>query len=126
MKYKTITRENIKEMVERFYGAVRRDDMLSPVFTKALGNDWTVHLEKLAEFWSTLLLGTRSFQGNVYGTHMALEGIEPEHFRRWLGLFEQTVGKMFEELPADQFRTMARRIASSLQLGFFGDVKVQY
>jgi hemoglobin len=126
MKHETITRENVRQMVDRFYGAVRQDEILSPVFTQALGHDWTEHLEKLAEFWSTILLGTRSFQGNVYGTHMALEGIEPEHFKRWLGLFEQTVSQLFEPQPAEQLRTMARRVASSLQMGFFGEVKVPH
>ncbi len=122
LKYDTITRENIKELVDQFYARVREDDLLGPVFFLALGEDWTDHLERLSEFWSTIVLGTRSFQGNVYGTHMQLNDIDPEHFQRWLGMFEQTAHQLFEAEQASQFITMARRVASSLQIGFFGEV----
>ena len=122
MKYDTITKDNVKQLVDQFYGRVREDDLLGPVFLKALGDDWGAHLERLAEFWSTIVLGTRSFQGNVYGTHMQLNGIEPAHFQRWLALFGETAHGLFEPEQADQFMVMARRVASSLQIGFFGEV----
>ncbi|OGB21035.1 MAG: hypothetical protein A3I66_18820 [Burkholderiales bacterium RIFCSPLOWO2_02_FULL_57_36] len=122
MKYDTITRDNVKQLVDEFYGRVREDELLGPVFLKALGEDWSAHLERLTEFWSTIVLGTRSFQGNVYGTHMQLNGIEPGHFRRWLDLFSQTANELFEAEQAEQFIGMARRVASSLQIGFFDKV----
>jgi hemoglobin len=124
MKHQGITRDSVRELVDQFYGKVGEDDLLGPVFYLALGRDWGPHLEKLTEFWSTIVLGTRSFQGNVYGTHMALADIEPEHFARWLALFEQTVNELFEPADAAEFITVAHRIASSLQIGFFGDVLV--
>lgn len=122
MKYDTITRDNVRQLVDAFYGQVRDDELLGPVFLKALGDDWDPHLERLSEFWSTIVLGTRSFHGNVYGTHMQLNGIEPEHFRRWLDLFGQTANELFEAEQAEQFIGMARRVASSLQIGFFDKV----
>jgi hemoglobin len=122
MKYQTITRDNVQQLVHEFYAQVREDDVLGPVFFLALGGDWTAHLEKLTEFWSMVVLGTRNFQGNVFGTHMRLEEIEPEHFERWLGLFEQTVRRLFEAPQAEEFLVVANRIASSLQLGYFGKV----
>lgn len=126
MKHQSITRPAVRDLVDRFYGKVRDDELLGPVFYLALGEDWGPHLDKLTEFWSTIVLGTRSFQGNVYGTHMALSDIEPEHFQRWLSLFEQTAHELFEADDAAQFITMARRVASSLQIGFFGDVLVAH
>lgn len=122
MKHQEITRAGVRDLVDQFYGKVRDDDLLGPVFYLALGNDWGPHLDKLTEFWSTVVLGTRDFRGNVYGTHMALEDIEPEHFERWLGLFEQTANELFLADDAEQFIHMARRVAASLQLGFFGEV----
>ncbi len=124
MKHASITRAAVRDLVDQFYGKVRDDELLGPVFYLALGDDWGPHLDKLTEFWSTIVLGTRSFHGNVYGTHMALADIEPEHFQRWLGLFEETVHQLFEPADADPFLTMAHRVASSLQIGFFGDVLV--
>ncbi len=124
MKHQEITRAGVRDLVDQFYGKVRDDDLLGPVFYLALGDDWGPHLDKLTEFWSTVVLGTREFRGNVYGTHMALEDIEPEHFERWLGLFEQTANELFLADDAEQFIRMARRVAASLQLGFFGEVLV--
>jgi len=124
MTYPSITREGVRALVDQFYGKVREDDLLGPVFFLALGEDWTDHLNKLTEFWCTVVLGTRSFQGNVYGTHMALAEIEPDHFERWLGLFGETVHQLFNDDDAAQFMAMAHRVASSLQIGFFGDVLV--
>jgi hemoglobin len=121
-----ITYESIQDLVQVFYDRVREDEILSPVFNRALGDDWRPHLAKLVEFWSTIVLGSNSFKGNVYGTHMGLTGIEPAHFERWLGLFEQTARQLFNEQNAAQFLKMARRVASSLQIGFFGDVVVTH
>lgn len=55
---------------------------------------------------------------------IALSGIEPEHFRRWLQLFRATTTRLFASADAAEFDTVARRIATSLQYGFFGEVKV--
>jgi hemoglobin len=122
MKHDTINRDTIQQLVDGFYGKVREDDLLRPVFLTALGDDWDAHLQRLGEFWATVMLGTRSFHGNVYGTHMRLNGIGPAHFERWLALFEQTANQLFEPEPASQFVILARQVASSLQIGFFGDV----
>lgn len=124
MKYQGITRESVRDLVVQFYARVREDELLGPVFYQALGEDWGPHLDRLTEFWSTLVLGMRGFKGNVYGTHMALFDIQPEHFERWLGLFEHTAGELFEADDAARFIKMAHQIAASLQIGFFGDVLV--
>ncbi len=124
MKYQDITPESVRDLVVQFYAKVREDELLGPVFYQALGEDWGPHLDRLTEFWSTLVLGTRGFKGNVYGTHMALSHIQPEHFERWLGMFEQTAGELFEAAAAARFIKMAHQIAASLQIGFFGDVLV--
>lgn len=118
-------RKVIRSFVDRFYAKVRRDEELDPIFSGVIGNHWEAHLERMTDFWSTVMLGTREFQGNVFGKHMALSGVEPEHFRRWLNLFEETVNEMFGERLAEEFLLVARRIAASLQLGFFGEVTVQ-
>jgi regulator of cell morphogenesis and NO signaling len=47
------------------------------------------HLERMVEFWSTVALGTRSFKGDVFGKHMAVDGVAPRHFAVWLRLWGQ-------------------------------------
>jgi hemoglobin len=117
-------RDVIRIFVHRFYDKVRKDEELDPIFSGVIGDHWDAHLERMTDFWSTVMLGTRDFQGNVFGKHMALSGVEPEHFRRWLGLFEETVNELFDGAIAEEFLLVARRIASSLQLGYFGKVVV--
>ena len=71
-----------------------------------------------------MLLGTRSFHGNVYATDLKLNGVEPPHFQRWLALFEQTASQLLEPEPAGKFIVMARRATAGLQRGFFGEASV--
>ena len=63
--------ESITRLVHGFYGDVRQDPLLGPVFEKALHGQWDAHLQRLVDFWSTVALGTRSFKGDVFGKHMA-------------------------------------------------------
>lgn len=116
-----LTTESIATLVHEFYDGVRADPELGPVFDAAI-DDWEPHLARMVEFWSTVMLGSRNFQGNVYGKHMALPGVQPQHFQRWLALFQATVDRLFEPAVAQEFRTVASRIAQSLQYGFFGQV----
>ncbi|MES2260055.1 MAG: group III truncated hemoglobin [Pseudomonadota bacterium] len=126
MPQQPLNTESITALVHAFYDEVRADPELSPVFSAAIGDDWTPHLARMVDFWSTVMLGQREFQGNVFGKHMQLSGVEPQHFRRWLALFESSAGRMFAPDVAEEFLTVARRIAASLQYGFFGKVVVAH
>lgn len=124
MHYPELNRESIAALVHTFYDDVRADPMLAPVFDNAIGAHWAPHLERMVDFWCTVMLGTQQFQGNVFGKHMALSGVEPEHFRRWLTLFEAKAARLFAAPVAEELTTVARRIAGSLQFGFFGSIVV--
>src|SRR4051794_38717305 len=50
-----VTEEMIRTLVQVFYGRVRKDSALGPIFNEAVG-DWENHLEKLADFWSSVTL----------------------------------------------------------------------
>lgn len=119
---------SITRLVHEFYADVRRDPVLAAAFGPRIGEDWEPHLARMVAFWSDVMLGkvpgTPGFQGNVYGKHMTLEGITPEHFQRWLNLFDATARRLFEQPVADELLLVARRIAASLQYGFFGKVEV--
>ena len=117
-------RQSISMLVRDFYADIRRDELLQPVFDGAIGANWEVHLERMVDFWCSVMLSSSEFKGNVYGKHMQLQGIEAEHFRRWLGLFEAHARRLFAPETADAFLAAARRIAASLQYGYFGRVEV--
>lgn len=119
-----LNRAVIAELVHEFYDDVRRDPELQQIFDAAIGDNWEPHLARMVEFWSTVMLATHEFEGNVFATHMALGGIVPDHFKRWMALFEKTARRLLAPELADEFLLVARRIAASLQYGFFGPVEV--
>ena len=124
MSHLPLNPTSIATLVHEFYDDIRKDAELSPVFNAAIGDNWTPHLDRMVDFWSTVMLGSRSFQGNVFGKHMLLNGVQPQHFVRWLQLFEAASTRLFAPVDAAEFQAVARRIGASLQYGFFGEVKV--
>jgi hemoglobin len=104
-------------LVDRFYARVRQDPEIGPVFNAAI-EDWDVHLEKLAAFWSSVMLTTGRYKGNPFAAHLK-HPLTPAMFERWLALWGETVDEMFAPEIAVQFRAKAQRIAESLQLGMF-------
>ena len=91
-----LNKESIATLVHTFYDDVRADPLLAPVFNAAIGAHWETHLGRMVDFWCTTMLKTQQFQGNVFGKHMALSGIEPDAFPRWLALFEATAARLFD------------------------------
>jgi hemoglobin len=120
MQLELITEEAIVGLVDAFYGKVRQDPVLGPIFDQAIGAEsWPAHLAKMYAFWSSVMLTTGRYKGNPMAAHMAVEGIEEPLFERWLGLFGETASELFVEELAAVFRMKARRIAESLKLGLF-------
>jgi len=113
--------ESITRLVHGFYGDVRQDPLLGPVFEKALHGQWDAHLQRLVDFWSTVALGTRSFKGDVFGKHMALEGVTPAHFAAWVGLWQQHTHRLFAPDVAHDLQVAAHGIARNLFRGYFSN-----
>lgn len=91
-----ITEEQIRHVVLAFYTRVRDDRILGPVFADRLDGRWSLHLDRMCDFWSTVLLGSRRFHGDPMGAHTGIPGIAPDHFDRWMSLFYLTAR---EHLP---------------------------
>jgi truncated hemoglobin YjbI len=124
MSAAAITPSSIIRLVDTFYDRVRLDAVLGPVFEAKLAGKWQEHMPRMYAFWTKVLLGTGEFEGNVFGKHMALSGIDKEHFVRWLTLFRMTAIEVFGAEDAQEAMLVAERIAASLQLGFFGEIRV--
>lgn len=114
-----LTRDDLHRLVHAFYADVRRDPLMAPVFDAAIGDHWDTHLGRMVEFWSTMILDTRTFSGSVYTTHMQLKGVEPEHFARWMTLWHRHTANGFEAAARARLREVAGMIGRSLFLGFF-------
>jgi hemoglobin len=105
------TRENVELLVNEFYEQVQKDPLLAPVFGHV---DWPHHLPIMYNFWSSMLLGDQTYQGNPFHKHVGL-AIRAEHFDRWLQLFTRTVDENFSGAKADEAKSRAQSIAGIFQ-----------
>ena len=113
-----MTEQQLSDLVHEFYRKVREDAVLGPVFNPI--PDWPAHLERMAEFWSSVMLGSGRYKGNPMMAHLKHKAaIDPSMFERWLGLWRETALEMFDPDAAIALVSKAERIAESLQLGLF-------
>ena len=80
----------IDHLVETFYGRIRDDDLLGPIFAERIA-DWPPHLARMKAFWRSVLHNSGEFSGNPMLKHLAITGLELRHFARWLELFYATL-----------------------------------
>jgi hemoglobin len=115
-----VDRASITQLVHRFYDDVRTDRLLGPTFDAVLCDRWAAHLPRMVEFWSTVMLGSRSFNGNVFARHMAVPGVTQDHFDRWLRLWALHTQALFDRDTARRLQAVASGIARQLYRGYFG------
>jgi hemoglobin len=109
--------DEIRELVHAFYGRVRQDSLLGPVFEAHVEN-WDTHLAKLTDFWSAMLRGTRRFSGTPMPKHIALPDLSAELFERWLMLFREVADTQPNREMAERAMDAAGRVAKSLWYGY--------
>lgn len=107
--------EDLKLLVETFYGKVEQDERLGYMFNEVAGVDWDSHLPKMVDFWSNLLFQTGRYKGRPFRQHLPLP-IRPGDFDRWYGLWVETVDELFEGENAEYVKEMAAKIASSFSI----------
>ncbi|QPI75471.1 group III truncated hemoglobin [Sphingobium sp. Cam5-1] len=114
-----IDEAELSRLVGAFYNRVRTDPELGPIFNEAI-NDWPHHLEKLTDFWSSVMLGTGRYKGRPVPAHLKhKDAITTEMFERWLALWQQTTNELLPAEAAAALQSRAARIAESLQLAMF-------
>jgi len=113
-----ITEAMIRTLVTRFYGRVREDRELAPIFAAEV-DDWDAHIDTLCDFWSSITLKSGRYHGRPMPVHARLAGVRPEHFETWLGHFRDTAREVCGEVVAPIFIERAERIAESFKLGMF-------
>ena len=112
------SRTDIERLVNHFYGLVRQDEILGPIFNEVARVDWDRHLPKMYAFWDKVLFGVPGFQGNPLAAHLALATRTPlgaREFDRWLELFRTSVQALFRGSVADEAVERAVRIAAVMQ-----------
>ena len=103
----------LAELVERFYGAARRDAVLGPIF-EAHVSDWEAHLAKMRDFWSAAIYRTGRYAGRPLVAHRRVAEIRPEHFPRWVELWERAVDEVVTSSAAAPLKLLASRMADTM------------
>lgn len=117
------TRADVERLVNHFYGYVRQESALGPIFKETVNVDWETHLPKMVNFWENILFQTGSYRGGMMFTHLnvnALIPLTPDLFERWLALFFRSVDELFAGPNAEAAKAHARRVAEvmSAKIGF--------
>ena len=111
--------DDLGVLVDRFYARVRRDDLLGPLFNRAV-DDWPHHLETLRAFWSSVMLTSGRYKGSPMAAHLRhASAIRGEMFDRWLELWRETAFATLAEPNATAVVAKAERIGESLKLALF-------
>jgi hemoglobin len=111
--------DSLRELVETFYARVRADAALGQVFNDAI-HDWPEHLDRLTDFWSSVMLTTGRYKGQPVPAHKKHgDRINPALFDRWLALWGETTDQLMVPAAAAALQVKAARIAESLQLALF-------
>ncbi|MDY0090289.1 MAG: group III truncated hemoglobin [Flavobacteriaceae bacterium] len=104
------TLDDIKLLVDSFYGKIRIDILLGGIFNGVIKDRWPEHLEKMYTFWQTVLLEEHTYYGSPFLPHAKLP-VDAEHFERWMKLFNETVDTFFEGNKATKAKWQGQRMA---------------
>ena len=111
MQKDIVHRDDVKILVDNFYDKVKGDPLLGPVFNQV---NWPHHLPIMYDFWSSMLLGDATYQGNPLQKHLPLR-LRREHFDQWLAFFTKTIDENFSGEKAEEAKDRARSIAGIFQ-----------
>ncbi len=115
VKADILGRREIEMLVNRFYGMVRQDPALGPVFDEIARVNWDEHIPKLCNFWETVLFRTGGYKGNPLAAHFPLSRhatMDRAMFDAWLALFKQAVDADFEGENAEHLKRVAADMAN--------------
>lgn len=114
-----INEDGLRRVVTAFYARIRQDPELGPIFNDAI-HDWPEHLEKLTDFWSSVMLTSGRYKGRPVPAHLKhAQRITPQLFQRWLKIWAETTDELMAPQDAEALQSKAIRIAESLQLAMF-------
>ncbi|BFM43897.1 group III truncated hemoglobin [Flavobacterium sp. CFS9] len=102
--------EDIKLMVDTFYGKVRKDNLLGPIFNAKLQDRWSEHLEKMYGFWQTILFDVRAYSGSPFPPHKQLP-VDKTHFDRWVLIFNTSIDGLFSGTITEEAKMRAANMA---------------
>ena len=114
-----VDRASIGGLVREFYSRLGENQRLGPIFAREITGDWEPHLEKMTDFWCSVILKTGDYHGRPVPAHLKLKDVTEADFDIWLRIFAETAAALFAPQTAAVFVDRAERIAKSLKLAMF-------
>lgn len=112
-------REDIVDILWKFYTIAFKDDLIGRFFTEVVPLDLDTHIPVIADFWDSVVFNARGYRKNVMEVHHhihQLSAIRKEHLDRWVKLFTGTVSENFEGEKAELMKQRARSIATLMDI----------
>lgn len=105
------TIDDIYLLVNEFYGKIRENDLLGPIFNGIIQDRWPEHLEKMYRFWQTVLLETPTYSGSPFPPHANLP-VSKLHFDTWLAVWHSVIDNYFSGEKADEAKWRGDKMAT--------------
>lgn len=124
-------RQDIDALMVDFYNQAMADETIGYIFTDVAKLDLDHHLPVIGDFWETMLFRSGNYAKhgrNPLQIHGLLNGkspLLPEHFHRWLEIFNRTVDSNFAGPRADFIKMRASMIAGRM-LEFVGNLSLAF
>ncbi|WP_299315382.1 group III truncated hemoglobin [uncultured Aquimarina sp.] len=117
------TREDIFNLVSRFYTKIKQEKVLGPIFNQVISN-WDEHLNRLTDFWATNLLFIASYKGSPIQIHQKVDAtfqgnITENHFGIWLNLWFSTIDELHTGEKANTAKRRARKMSTHLYIKMY-------
>lgn len=104
------TINDIELLVNTFYKSVQHNTEIGPIFNSIIGKNWDRHIQKMVQFWQTILLDAHTYKGSPFTHHRKLP-LKKKHFDAWLELFFTTIDQNFSGKNANEAKIRATNMA---------------
>ncbi len=107
------TRKDIEQLIDTFYSQLLKDEIIGHFFTQVVSLNWEIHIPLLYNFWESMLFDKDTYVGNPMLRHIELHQkhpLNPEHFDRWLYLWETTILQNYQGIKAELAIEKAKQI----------------
>ncbi len=109
-------RAEVEKLVDYFYGMVKNDELLSPIFDMPQAV-WQNHLPRMYSFWENWLFDTKNYDGGMMWVHLQVHQKTPlniDHFERWLSYFFIAIDENFKGPKAEFAKQKALEIGQMM------------
>ena len=114
------SRADIDLLMWVFYEKALTDDVIGYIFTDVAHLNMDHHLPIIGDFWETVLFQSGDYAKygrnplQVHGDLNEKTPLLPEHFKRWLEIFTESVDQNFVGERADFLKSRAEAIAERM------------